>query len=387
MKVALAALILLLVVAAAALLPVRAYLDFQVIFHANLGLLRDIPLYDHAGQVEMIAELAKVPASQVFVLPFPYPPWYALSTVWLARLPIDMAARVWFGLSLLMLIISAGLLTYGQPPAKRILLSLGAILWLPVLGSLFVGQYGFPVLLGAALMTHALRRENALLTAMAAALLTFKPHLGGLLLLLVMISLAMRRDRFGRNALLAVIVAGAALLGLGYLASPRWPVSYFHSLTAFSSFGDVSKCEQCVSLAATLARLAGGGLDVAVWISAAIALLLGTWLILRWRQLTLMADGLVVPGILLTLLVSPYLLNYDYLLLAVAFIALAKNVRSVQWIGLGLAFALPLVSLALLGTRGNASLILSTCLVSLLFTRSLAQADIFQQLDVTQRPS
>jgi hypothetical protein len=383
-KVALAALVLLVIVVASASLPVRAYLDFQVIFHANLGLLRGIPVYDHVGQVEMIAELAGVPVSRVFVLPFPYPPWYALGTVWLALLPIDVAARVWFGLSLMMLAVSVAVLTSDHSAAKRGLLSIAGLLWLPVLGSLFVGQYGFPVLLGAALITHALRRENVVLTALAAALLTFKPHLGGLLLLLALSSLAMRRDRFGRNALPAVIVSGAVLFGLGFLASPRWPVDYFQSLARFGGFGDVSQCQQCVSLATALARLAGGGLGQAAWISAVIAIVLGVWLVRHWRQLTSTADGLVVPGILLTLLAGPYLLNYDYLLLVVPFIALAKDARRADWIGLALAFALPLVSLALLGTRGNASLILSTCLVALLFARRLAESDA---LDASQPPS
>ena len=61
---------------------------------------------------------------------------------------------------------------------------LGAIFWMPVLGSLFVGQYGFPVLLGAALMIYALGHEKPVLVALAAALLTFKPHLGLAILLL-----------------------------------------------------------------------------------------------------------------------------------------------------------------------------------------------------------
>ena len=65
----------------------------------------------------------------------------------------------------------------------RPVLFAGGLMWLPVLGSLFVGQYGFPVLLGAALMIYALRRENPLMIALAAALLTFKPHLGGVIVI------------------------------------------------------------------------------------------------------------------------------------------------------------------------------------------------------------
>jgi hypothetical protein len=108
------------------------------------------------------------------------------------------AARAWFAANLAMLFLSAGFLTSGQPPAKRILFFLGALFWMPILGGLFVGQYGFPVLLGAALMIFALKSKNSVLTAIAAALLTFKPHLGGLVLVLSAVGLARRRVPSGR---------------------------------------------------------------------------------------------------------------------------------------------------------------------------------------------
>src|SRR5512146_2442289 len=81
-----AGIVLLLGVLAVLPLPLPAYLDFQVLYQANMGLLRGIALYDHAGQVNMIAQLAQVQPEQVYILPFPYPPWYALSTLWLAWL-------------------------------------------------------------------------------------------------------------------------------------------------------------------------------------------------------------------------------------------------------------------------------------------------------------
>ena len=63
MKIALILLfcsILFLVAVALLPLPLPPYLDFQVIYHADLGLLRGISIYDHAGQVNMIAGLAKM---------------------------------------------------------------------------------------------------------------------------------------------------------------------------------------------------------------------------------------------------------------------------------------------------------------------------------------
>ena len=346
---------------AAALLPVRPYLDFQLIFHANLGLLRGISLYDHAGQVNMIAQLAQVSPEQVYVLPFPYPPWYALSTLWLAVMPIDMASRAWFAANLAMLFLSAGSLTSGQAPAKRILFFLGALFWMPILGGLFVGQYGFPVLLGAALMIFALRNKNPVLTAIAAALLTFKPHLGGLVLLLTATALARRRDDFGRKALLASLAASMILFAVGFIASPNWPVEYFHSLTGFKG---VSQCGQCVSIPMALVGFAKARFDEAMWISLPLAILLLLWLVRRWRTVSSMPGGLVSAGILITILVSPYLQNYDYLLLLVPLIELARGGRrTLEWIAMALAYVLPYVSLGLWGTRGNASLIVSACIL------------------------
>lgn len=374
MKLALLALALIAVLAAAALLPVRPYLDFQVIYHADLGWLRGIALYDHAGQVNMIAELAGVPASQVYVLPFPYPPLYALSTLWLARLPIDLAARAWFGLNLLLFLLSMWLLTEALPAAKRAILVAAGLLWPPVLGGLFVGQYDFPVLLGAVLMIHALRQEKALLVAVAAALLTLKPHLGGPVVVLVLIKLAQRRHGVGRDALLATLAAGAILFGLGFLASANWPVDYVRSLTAFGSLGGVSACTQCVSLSTALVRTAGGGLQAALWISVGIAVLCCGWSVLRWRHVASTPSGLVAAGILIIMLVSPYLLNYDYVLLLVPFIELARGARSaLEWIGVVLAYAVPVFGLGLLGTAGNVSLVLSACILSALAVRTLTR--------------
>jgi hypothetical protein len=361
MKILSVVFVLVVIVLAAALLPVRPYLDFQLIFHANLGLLRGISLYDHAGQVNMIAQMAQVSPEQVYVLPFPYPPWYALSTLWLAMMPIDMASRAWFAANLAMLFLSAGLLTSGLAPAKRILFFLGAVFWMPILGGLFVGQYGFPVLLGAALMIFALRAEKPVLAAIAAALLTFKPHLGGLVLVFTAVALARRRDAFGRNALLDALAAGVILFAVGFVASPNWPLEYFRSLTGFK---DVSQCGQCVSIPMAFVGFAKARFDQAMWISLPVAILLLIWGVRRWRALRSTPGGLVAAGILITMLVSPYLQNYDYLLLLVPLIELARRTRrTVEWIAMALAYGLPYVSLALWGTRGNASLIVSACIL------------------------
>ena len=97
-------------------LPLNPSLDFQVIYNADQGILHGVPLYDRAEQAGLLAQLTGLPADKVFVLPFPYPPWYALLTLPLGMLPATVAVRVWFLLNISMLLISIWLLTDGWRP-------------------------------------------------------------------------------------------------------------------------------------------------------------------------------------------------------------------------------------------------------------------------------
>lgn len=349
-----------LVVLAIAPAPVLPILDFQVLFHADAGLLRGITLYDHTGQVNMIARAAQVPPDQVYVLPFPYPPWYALATVWLARLPIQAAVRVWLGINLLLLLASIWFLTEGWQPVRRTLAVLAAILFAPVLGSLYVGQYDFPVLLGAALMLYALRHERAALAALAAALLTFKPHIGAPILIVVLIHLWLRKDAFEKRALGGVGIIGAALFAVGFLASPLWPVDYFHSLTGFR---DVSQCHQCASIPMALAGLLHGGFDQALPFAALLLVIAAAWLVWQWRSIRLRPTTLISSAVLVTLAVSPYLQKYDYVLLVAPMIILAGESRGWDWLWIGLAYLLPLVGVIVWGPEAGLTLVLAEVLL------------------------
>lgn len=357
-KIALAAAAAPLFLVALGVAPVSLppYLDFQVLYHTDMGLLRGIAIYDHAAQVRMIAQLAGVTPSQVNLLPFPYPPWYALSTLWLAWLPIEAAVRVWFGINLLLLFASIALLTEGWPLAKRVAAFLLGFFFLPVLGSLIVGQYGFPLLLGAALMVHALRHERPILVAAAAALLTFKPHLGALLVIGVLIHLWLRKDEFGKHAAAYLLVAAALLFGSGFLADRAWPIDYLHSLLSFQQNAGVASCDLCAGFPALAATRLGAaqGLEVALGIGAFVLLAMAVlWGRLRrptlGQPLTLLAmTSLVV------LLASPYLLNYDFILLLVPLACLAGQKHTLTgWLLLCITYLLPFAAVGVLGRQGN----------------------------------
>src|SRR6185503_20842382 len=111
------------------------------------------------------------------------------------------AAALWFELNLVMLFLSIWFLTDGWSPRLRLIAFPLALFFLPVLGALSVGQYGFPVLLGTSMLIYSLRKENVALTTLGAVLLTFKPHIGALILVSALIYLFLSRSSFGRHAL------------------------------------------------------------------------------------------------------------------------------------------------------------------------------------------
>lgn len=354
--------------------PVQPYQDFQVLYHADMGLLRGIPLYDHAGQVNMIAKMAGVSTEQVWVLPFPYPPWVALSTLFLALVPIEIAARLWMELNLVMLISTVWLMTEGWVLWRRLISFVIALLFIPALGALMVGQYVFPALLGAALLAWSLQHDRPALIALSAALLTFKPHIGGLVILAALVYLWTRRDSYGRRAIWWIALTGFTLFAFGFLADRAWPLNYLHSLFGFKG---ASACRQCISFPMSLVSIWGWGLDQAIIIAAVLLLGLGGLLsgsrFRVWKE-----AGWIAPvSICIALAANPYLQSYDFSFLLLPLFFLAGTARGwADWTLFSLAYLLPWLRLVLPVERGgDAALLLSALLAAgLVFIRVIRKS-------------
>jgi hypothetical protein len=349
-------------------LPLDPYQDFQVIYRADRALLHGIELYDQPGQAQLIARDLGVSVDRVFVLPFPYPPWYALATLPLALLPIDAAVRAWFVLNVAMVLASVWLLTGGWPPRKRLLSFIASLLFLPLLGALIVGQYVFPAMLGAALIVYALEHRRVGLAALGMALVTFKPHIGIFILAAVMVHLLRRDDEFGARALRASLLTGAFLFLTGFIADRAWPFTYLQSLFSFKA---VSECNICVSLPMTFARLAGVSFDQAIFMSSIplvvlLALFAGSRLAPGFIRKPGPGEyGLVAFSVCLALLVNPYLQNYDFAFALIPLIYLAGGASS-RWdcLWIALIYLIPWMGLGLYGRAGNTALLLSALLLT-----------------------
>ena len=346
-------------------LPVNS--DFNAIYFTDLAIVHGIHIYDIPKMEALALKTSGAPRETFFMPRFPYPPWYALSTFYLGLLPIHVAVTLWFELNLIMLFLSIWLLTDGWPGRLRLIAFPLGLFFLPVLGVLSVGQYDFPVLLGISLLFYALRKQNISLTVLGTILLTFKPHVGALILLFVLIYLIRSRGNFGRSAVRLLTIVGALLFILGFIADSKWPLSYPMMLLNYQGEGNVFSCSECVSVPVYLSRwLFDGSLSQAMMIALVVLVAI---LAIVWAQRTVLLKShelLLAAAALITLLVSPYLYNYDFVLLLVPFSILLIRGGISQKAVVIICYLAPTVALATYGRAGNMSLILVTFILLLL---------------------
>jgi len=355
-----------------------AHSDFSAIYNTDLALVHGVPIYDLSAVEALAVRYSGLPPEKFFLARFPYPPWYALATFYLGFLPAKAAATLWFELNLAMLFLSVWFLTDGWDGRLRLVAFPLALFFLPVLGALSVGQYDFPVLLGASILVHSLRKENAALTAVGAALLTFKPHIGALILLSVLAYLIGSRSSFGRRALRSILGAGAVLFIVGFIADRAWFLSYPAMLLNYQGEGNVSSCSECASAPMFLSRwFFDGSLSQAAVIAVVLFIVLMSAFYLRRSSLLGSPELLVTAALLVTLLVSPYLYNYDFVLLLLPFSVLAAKSGIPQRIVLILCYLAPTFAIAAYGRAGNISLIIATTITAcLLFLRAKSKVDV-----------
>jgi hypothetical protein len=357
-------------------LPVGS--DFSALYYADLALVNGVHVYDIPKMEALALTTTDIPAENFFMPRFPYPPWYVLSTFYLGYLPIQSAGMLWFELNLVMLFLSVWFLTDGWNGRLRLAVFLLALVFIPVLGALSVGQFGFPVLLGTSMLVYALRRENIVLTVIGVVLLTFKPHLGALILLSVLVWLIASQSNFGRSAMRSVIVAGILLCLLGLIADPLWFINYPKMLLNYQGEGNVTTCSECASVPVWASRQFFDGSLAKAILTAAVLLILFTFLLVLIRKSLLKSPALTVTAVLLvTLLVSPYLYNYDFILLLVPFAILGNSKGIAGWVVVVLCYLIPSVAILLLGREGNTLLLVSAMMLAVFMSVRTRATNLF----------
>ena len=359
--------------------------DFSALYYADLSLVNGIHIYDIPAMEKLALKASGIPAENFFMPRFPYPPWYALSTFYLGLLPLASAGTLWFELNLIMLFLSIWFLTDGWDGRVRLIAFPLGLVFLPVIGALSVGQYDFPVLLGTSMLIYSLRKENVVLTTLGAVLLTFKPHIGALILSSVLVWLIGSRNNpalskvegFGRRALRSIIFAGIFLFIVGFLADPAWPVDYPNMLLHYQDEGNVSSCSECANIPVYASRwFLDGSLRGAATLAFVFLLILTGIFFMQRKMLMQAPELLLTSALLITLLASPYLYNYDFILLLVPFAVLAARNIAQKLIVL-VCHLVPTLALAVFGRAGNITLLIAASLITLLvFLRAKSQVDV-----------
>ncbi len=97
------------------------------------------------------------------------------------------------------------------------------------------------------------------------------------------------------------------------------------------------------------------------------------------RRITLLKSTslLIVVALLITLLVSPYLYNYDFILLLVPFALFIREGNLLQKVVVIFCYLIPTFAIAFYGRAGNISLLVVTIVITaLLYLHSKSQVDV-----------
>jgi hypothetical protein len=155
-----------------------------------------------------------------------------------------------------------------------------------------------------------------------------------------------------------LIVSGAVLFASGFIADPAWIFSYPKMLLGYQSEGNVSTCSECASLPVWMSRwFFDGSLSKAMWIAVALLVLFSIAFYFM-HSLLKSHELLLSAALLVTLLVSPYLYNYDFLLLLVPFAVLIQRGNFIQRSIVLLCYLVPTFALIQYGRNGNISLVI-----------------------------
>lgn len=323
----------------------------------------------------MAAEQIAVPASEKLFL-WHYPPTFLLVVAPLSILPYLLAYLLW---STVTFVFYALVIRKMAPQPQTVLLLVafpGAFL------NFMHGQNAFitAALLGGAMLTL---ERRPVLAGVLIGLMSFKPQFG------VLIPLALICGRhwraFGAAAVTTVIFAALSVAAFGI---QPW-IAFFENIpVARAVFEDgLVLWAKLPSLYAAL-RLAGADLTTAytlhILLAVVVTALVG-WVWWRKPSLPLRAAVLVTGS----LLVTPYLFDYDYALLAIPLALLAMDGHVRGWLPyergvLALTWIMPLVAV---GVADNLNIQIGPFCITALFAVAVRRALINGTLPEPRRRS
>jgi hypothetical protein len=251
---------------------------------------------------------------------FPYPLWTALLFVPLGALPVTYAAAAWLLVCQLLLGISIWLLLRALPWRSGSRLPLLAIVmgaaFEPALLTMLFGQVGIVLLAVICGVFYLLQRGRYTSAGLLLALVMLKPQLFSVVLLALLVAywaLGKRSLVFGFATSMGLLVVAS------YLLDPAW-VRAWQSYLARGADVRLSISPTVWGLSQGLAVLVGhGGLASVAGVLVSL-ILLGVTAYLLWvSRYSLTGDARAAlplsTTVIASLLVAPYVLSYDFVVL------------------------------------------------------------------------
>lgn len=287
-----------------------ALLLFALLILSNTsieGNMDFLPIY--VGASSMLKNYS--PYSSEGILLYLYPPWYALGTFFLGFFSLKMAATVWFTINIFLLLYSVRLIVEPMKERKIKIAQMLAILFLPILGVLVVGQFVIPVIFGLALLLSGIRTQSKAKLSFSLIFITLKPHL----VILIVASVIYYYYLSSKGALyklfIPYILPFLLTLLLSFILFPTWPVDYVGCLYQFRNTSIFSQCKNCMSLT----RMISSSFNINADFLFAIGLILSLLTITRIQILEIARnEKIIVINLIVSLLISSYVRNYDYAL-------------------------------------------------------------------------
>ena len=319
--------------------------DFSNVWAAGRLALDGTPDAPYDITRQHAAEKAIFDGRDVPLYGWHYPPIFLLVAAALALLPYGWALFVWTAITLPAYLAAIRAIL----PARETLLL--ALAFPAVFVNLGHGQNGFltAALLGGGLV---LLDQRPIVAGVLIGLLAYKPQFG---LLIPLVLLATGRWSVIIGAFATVLATSAAALGLfGVKAWIAFADSAAFTRTVVLEAGGPG-WEKIQSLFSAV-RMWGGGIGLAYVAQSALALAVAVSLVWLWRSraaMELKAAALACA----CLLATPYVLDYDLVVLAVAIVflarhSLARGFRDYEISLLAFAWLVPLIARSTAGTVG-----------------------------------
>jgi hypothetical protein len=292
--------------------------DFSNVYAAGVLTLAGKPAEPYDPVLQHEAEKRVFGRTDVPFFGWHYPPFFLIAAALLATLPYALALLAWVALTIPLYLASIRAICPGPAfPARETLLVAAA--FPAVFVNLGHGQNGFltTALLGGALV---LLDRRPVLAGILIGLLAYKPQFGVLIPLVLLVTFRWTVIAAAVATIAALATATTALFGMRVWHAFAASADYSRTIVLEAGATGWEKIQSIFSAV----RALGGSTDLAYAAQAALACALAVSLVWLWRSRA--AYALKAAALALAcLLATPYVLDYDLAVLAIAIAFLARH--------------------------------------------------------------